>query len=268
MIKFLIFSKDRASQLDALITSIYKFYDSNQIDISVLYKSTHENYQVAYDSIVSQNGLNFIKENNFREDTLSIINSTNTEYIAISTDDTVLYRKFKLDNVLPIVMNQCDVFSLRYGYNTVIQDFHLKTYQPSLRRPVELLEGKVLLWNWTEYEPLHNYGYPFGLDMHIFKRQQLLSLLESFNWKNTNEMESGLFYLRHKISPLISSFSHSVAVNIPINNMSGVTIAGKYYSYSVEDLNEMFLNGYKIEYNFIEKDIIGCHQEVPVLFKK
>jgi len=268
MIKFLIFSKDRAAQLACLLQSMGRFKYSNNLNISVLYKTSHEDYQVAYDRVVSENGFDFVKENNFYNDTLSIINNTKEEYIALSTDDTFLFRDFCLDGILDEVMKKCDVFSLRYGYNTIVQDIHAKTYQPGLRRPVELHEGKILQWRWTDYDPLHNYGYPFGLDMHIFKTRQLLALLSTFQWSNTNQMESGLFHLKYKISPYISSFSQSVAVNIPINSISGVTLAGQYYSYSVEDLNRAFLDGYKITYDFKPEDIKGCHQEVPVLLVK
>ena len=54
------------------------------------------------------------------------------------------------------------------------------------------------------------------------------------------------------------------APNVPVNNMSGVTIAGKTYSYSTEHLNELFLQNQRFDYIINPLNIVGCHQELQI----
>ncbi len=129
-------------------------------------------------------------------------------------------------------------------------------------------EGNTISWNFTKYHPHDNYGYVFGLDMHLYRRDKFLNLIQSIPWNNTNELETGLFHCKNKVLPFIRSFKHSVAVNVPVNNMSGATIAGKYYAYSVESLNELFLQGKRISLTSLDNVIIaGSHQEIKYKFE-
>jgi hypothetical protein len=63
------------------------------------------------------------------------------------------------------------------------------------------------------------------------------------------------------------SFKHSIAVNIPVNGMSGVTRHGEAHPYTLEELNNKYLAEQVIDLDFImQNQIFGCHQEVPFKF--
>jgi len=73
----IIFSKSRAMQLDCCLKTLYKqCQDVERIDISVLYTTTSEGHEKSYD-ILEQTYLdvNFIKENNFKENLLEVIDN-------------------------------------------------------------------------------------------------------------------------------------------------------------------------------------------------
>jgi hypothetical protein len=99
--------------------------------------------------------------------------------------------------------------------------------------------------------------------MHIFPSTLLKSLITA-EWRTTNELETSLFYQRYSFRPIIYSPRYSVAVNVPINNMSNVTICGQMFPYSIEDLNNQFLAGKRFTYEFKESEIVGCHQELKL----
>lgn len=255
----LIFSKDRACQLNLLLESVKRFGKISTID--VLYKASTSEYNTAYEELRrTYIDVAFIQEQDFVKNTMTSLELSSGD-LCLSTDDQVFYGNFsEVDGLLAN-----EVFSYRLGLNTIVQNFHTGELQLPL---TNYSSGEYISWNPQNYHPLQNYGYPFAIDTHVYNRNTLLSLLKSFTWRNTNEMESGLFNYRSMIS-VMKSYRKSVSFNIPCNNMSGVTISGKYHSYSNEELNKLFLNGYKISLDSVCNNTIkGCHQEVKYEFIK
>jgi hypothetical protein len=196
------------------------------------------------------------------------VNEHNEELVSFATDDCVFFRevnKFQLLKALPEQNNQ--VFSLRLGYNTIMQNVHTGQTQPPLNIKVE--HENHLSWPLAFYHPHDNYGYPFGLDLHVFRKTLIKPILDEIEFRSTNELESQLTTkYRHRVDEM-RSFKHSVAVNIPINTVTGVTRAGEFHAVSKEELNQRFLDGWKIDLAEIAKHkIIGCHQEIPFSWVK
>lgn len=272
MVNALIFSKDRAAQLDLLLRSIEK----NTIDlfssIVVLYTYSNEEYKEGYERLISNlRGYRplFVKEEDFRQDTLDFCE--NTKYVSLLTDDTVFFRPFEFDFsnelVLKFLNEVNSVFSLRLGYNTVVQNIHANPVlmQPYLHFVVE--KDGILSWNPKFYRSTYNYGYPFSIDAHIYHTEFLYDLMKQIPFKNTNQLESGLFQY-HQIVNKMYSLNHSVAVNIPCNNLSNITVAGQYYPFTTKELNDAFLEGKRILLDTIERaDIAGCHQEEKLVLE-
>lgn len=277
MIDLLIWSKDRACQLHLLLESIEKNM-TGVFNIFAICKSSDNEFFAAYDLLTSAfPDVNFIVEQDFYKDTMSWIEKSNN-YICFSTDDTVIYREpdYRFGHLR---MNDWATFSLRLGLNTLLQNYHTNEYQhPLVKYNVKLglhpfsdtpePDEPILYWNFNHYHPHHNYGYPFGLDMHIYDSKLIKKLLKYQVFNNTNELESYLFGCKHLAPQYMASFIQSVAVNIPANNMSGVTIAGQDYAHTTTELNKAYLEGQRIDLSKIEQtEIIGCHQEIPLELK-
>lgn len=269
MIDLIVWSKDRACQLDLLLQS-FELNCPNLFDVNVLYTYSNDKFKQGYDILIEENnGVNFLKESNFREDTLSLFNSGNSNWVSFCTDDTVFYRKnpytaHSLKKYLPSKDNQ--VFSFRLGYNTIAQDIHRRTVQDPLHNEVELTPD-IISWDCYEYNPFFNYGYPFALDAHVFTRSILEKLIKQVHttWTSTNHLESQLQLSCREIN-YISSYKKSIAVNLPVNNMSGDTEAGYEFGFTNEELNDYYLSGKRLNMSvFKDVDIIGCHQEVKLI---
>jgi len=72
----MIFSRDRAMQLDGLLQSFFLHCkDANQAQLSVLYKATDERHVHQYQILSSEYAglVNFVEQSNFRRDLLSIL---------------------------------------------------------------------------------------------------------------------------------------------------------------------------------------------------
>jgi hypothetical protein len=256
MIPIIIFSKNRAMQLDALLRSIEQ-YGSNQLLPYCLftYSSEHEE---SYKILQKENIYNiFIQEYNFRADLLYLLRHLPCESVFLSTDDMMFYKDV---GTIPNI-SQNEVFSLRLGHNTIVQDHIIGSRQPHLNIYCE--NNGILSWCPHNYMYPTNYSYSLAVDCHLINRLQLLYWLEQNEWKSTNHIEGVLQKYRHQIT-VLKSFKESVCVNIPSNVMSGFTKSNE--TNSIEQLNTLFLSGKRIniQKTFENVKVIGCYQNISL----
>ena len=264
MIHLIVWSKDRAAQLHLLLESIEKNMTDKFIT-SVIFTYSSDYFKKGYERLREEfPGPRYLfhLEQDLRSDTMELISDKTYDNIAFSTDDTVIYKDanaFKES----LMDSSIGTFSLRLGLNTLMQDCHAGIYQPPLNIYQE--DGDTITWPFNMYHPNSNYGYVFGLDMHVYNRELMYGLTRYMPFKSTNELETGLFYKKLCIPQNIRSFKHSVAVNIPTNNISGITRHGETYEFTLDELNQEYLDGKTISLTKImEQTIIGCHQELPL----
>lgn len=260
MINLLIWSKDRACQLELLLRSIEK-HAKGIFSTSVLYTSSNSLFDKGYNQLQAKNyPVRWIREFDFEEQTRKYIGGVSSkDPICFSTDDMVFYTQC-INPHIPQFDNE--VFSFRLGFNTVMQDCHSGRYQRPLFNYVQ--NECLVSWNPNEYHPFDNYGYPLALDTHVFQAAKMQELISYFSFKNTNQLESNMQAYTIGINRMYS-YETSAAVNIPTNTLSQVTRAGEVHPYSLEYLNNEFLGGKLINLENIERtSIIGAHQELPL----
>jgi len=249
----IIWSRDRACQLETLLDSI-KRHTFDIFDIDIVYSVSNKDYFDGYLKLKEIHpDIRLYKkiEGSGKEHLLYLIKQHESKQFCVSTDDTIFFSNITHDPAA--YMKDCDIFSLRYGLNTVLQNHVTGEYGSDLINYEE--HSTMIEWNFLDYHPHHNYGYPFGLDMHCYNKSMILPILEQINFDKPNELETGLFQFRDKINPKIKSFRQSCAVNVPITNMSTITSSA---GVSLEELNKQFLEGKRLRYKISE--IIGCHQ--------
>ena len=246
-----VWSRDRASQLDLLLSSIKKFCP-NQFDISVLYTYSILNFKAGYERCQRYHpSVEFIKETNFCEQTKEILNRK--DYTCVCTDDTVCTNSFVLTKEM---MKDVGVFSLRLGLNTLIQEPFSGRIQPALTKYVE--ENDTICWDSRDYHPLENYGFLTGHDGCVYTNQYK-NIVQDLEFSKTNQLETLLFNERHRMNPYIRSFRKSCFVNLPSNNQSGITLADN--SLPLEETNKKFIEGKRFRLDEVEKmKVVGCHQ--------
>ena len=115
-ISAIVFSKDRAMQLDALIAS-YFFYTKNVSPLTVLFTYSDENHKKAYE--ILQNDLRtlpvrFIAENNFNTQLKDIIRDQHGDRLFFMTDDAIFLEHYDLNDCLEFDPFK-NIFSLRMG---------------------------------------------------------------------------------------------------------------------------------------------------------
>jgi hypothetical protein len=266
-INLIIWSKDRACQLDLLLRSIKRFKLDEAFYVKVIYLASTPEFSSGYKQCENEHQFAHFEyqRNELRWHTeVAMLTKRRIDYTCFSTDDMVFVND--APNLLDIInnkeFNESCVFSLRLGLNTIEQDIHAGTKQPALNKYVR--DEDILRWNPHHYSALANYGYPLALDTHVFHTRFIQDLVYQLKWNTTNELEGALQPYRGEIRQ-IWSYTQSRSVNIPANSISGITRAGEVHGYSTKVLNDEYLAGKRIDLDAIcDETIVGCHQEIEL----
>jgi hypothetical protein len=188
-INVIIFSKDRAMQLDALLQTIKKY--TPFVDLNVIYTYSSEEFYKGYETLKKDYpNVNFQKESIFKNDILNILNGAASKYMCFFSDDDLFFGKMKF----PINLSGSGSFELpddvmcfssRLGENCV----YCFNFNKKQQYKGEIV-GDYLSWNWTEGE--WDFGYPMSIDGHIFRTGDIKNLLSSIEFKDPFQLENNL----------------------------------------------------------------------------
>lgn len=281
MLNAIIFSKNRACQLHLLLESI-KQHGSHLfpcVNINVIYTYTSNSFKDGYNKLILHpisSNINFILQTNFQENTLELLNNINRQpnsYICFFVDDNIIFRN------IPLQYNHiCDVFayeqigtiSLRLGDNVQFDDIYNNklSQKPSQVCIIEYGDGtKLVAWDWDKMYTHCNYGYPFSVDGNIYRTKDVVKSVD-YEFDNPNGFEGR--FDRNKLQKAMCSLENSVLVNTPFNLVgSSNNNAGRFFEHTLEELNNKYLDGYKIKLqSIIKHDVVACHQEMEIEFEK
>jgi GR25 family glycosyltransferase involved in LPS biosynthesis len=266
-INVIIFSKDRAFQLDALLQSITLFapiFDK----INILYKASDEEYKKGYEVLkLKHPSINWVSEQSFKPDLCNKCMDLKSKFTCFLVDDNVFYKPVPVSKseILQLMDRETACFSLRLGFNCTYshpsdKHFKLKSYTKPTR--------ETLQWIWATEEV--DFNYPLSLDGHIFKTDTLFSLLKKTEFKNPNSLEDRLQKHKKSMQKHMRSFDRSVLLGMPVNkvNTSYENRFGTSFFYMERDLNDKFLKGERMDLSKMDFDVVnGCHYETAFFFK-
>jgi hypothetical protein len=300
-----IFSRDRAMQLDGTLKSFFRHCsDPDYALITILYKTTndyHKNQYRILENEYRELGVIFIEETFFEKDFLQIIfqftriplmpgrlcfsvlhffhkitgkfyfGYNPKGYVLFVVDDTIFVRPFTLQEVCNILEKNPDAigFSLRLGRNTT---FCYTLNRPQVEPDYMLLEESILKFKWPVSDA--DFGYPLEVSSSMYRIPDLLPLLSIISFKNPNKLEEKMSIHAKEFAkdkPILLCFNQTVAFSNPVNRVQKVypNHAGVKISQTSEELASLFDNNYRIQVeNFDYYSPTGCHQEVPLDFKK
>jgi hypothetical protein len=279
----LIFSKDRAAQLDLLLRSMTK-HDNGGIwnHIMVLYKSSNDEFERGYKKIYHNINTGGIypttmcwDENDpdalpFKEELLCIINTTEPKYIMFLVDDMIMMNDVTFNWVRAKQMLETQpisTISLRLGLNTTWQ---YQTNSPTMMPLNYKEENNLIIWNRVTIPPTMNFNYPLSTDGHIFRADMIVPIIREMNFTFPNDFEAGLQAYARRVPALMACPKQSVFVNSPINLVQDKfkNKAGTKYGIPSKELNDKFLAGQRINYESIDFNTVkGCHQELLMEFE-
>ena len=267
----IVFSKDRAMQLDATLRSFFlNCRDANRISLIVIYKTSTIGHESLYKSLRSEyRSIHFIKETIFKKNLLTCIRPF--DYFLFLVDDNVFVREFSLKDALTTIVANPDSigFSLRLGKNTIY------CYPSDSFQKMPLFEEKgngILKYDWVRYK--HDFGYPLEVSSSIYRVHDLFPQLIKLQFLNPSTLEVQLDQSKSYYqftNPSLLCYEHSVAFCAPINLTQTIypNRVGHHQHYDINSLAEMFKEGKRIDINrFVGFVPDACHQEVELSFKQ
>jgi len=270
----LIFSKDRAMQLDCVLRSFQLHcLDSECIDLKVLYRTTDELHRVQYRQLISDHAqVEFREEADFKNDMLSLL--AGYEYVLFLVDDNIFVGDFCLNLAVRSLSQNPDAlgFSLRLGKNITKRLYPRKTNWIVPQFIVQ--ENEILKFDWSAGDVDQGYGYPLEVSSSIYRMHDLYPLLKRSRYSNPNTLEyildqqkAGFKGSLHRLL----CYDRSVTFCNPLNLVQTAWInhAGNDDGNSAHALSKKFSNGYRIDVNayagFIPQ---AYHQEVELVYER
>jgi len=261
MVNIIIFSKNRANQLELFLRSM-KFYfkEFSESTINVLYTYSDDNFKAGYDKLFTihkDSNIKYIKETDvFKHHVLLLLNPE-ILYTVFFVDDIVFKNPFSLES------KQFKLFSMNNDILTLSLRLHPNLtycYAAGFRISPPSFDSN-LLFKW--YGQQGDYGYPMSLDGHFFRTNDILPIIKVISFNNPNSFESILSNYPLNRSKMIC-FEESIIINNPINKVQNFN-NNFHGNISAEFLNDKFLDNYIIDlYDFKGLKNISCHQEIEI----
>lgn len=264
----LVFSKDRAAQLLALLDSMkIQCSDFLNTNISVLYRATSSVHEKQYKVVQALHPhVNFIPEVGLEADVHRVLSST--KYIAFMVDDCIVVNPFSFSDAFLLEAHTDAIgLSLRLGRNTT----YCYPHRCNQKVPkFSSVGSNFLKFNWTTSE--YDFGYPLELSSSIYRAKDILRLKSYFCIHTVNGFESDLYHYREllrKEKPYLLCYDPGRAFCNPLNIVGSVAVNKNRHSeaakYRVDCLSDNFELGLKINVvPIFDCSIVGCHQEVDL----
>jgi hypothetical protein len=263
----LIFSRNRAIQLYALLNSYFK-YVQHSCDVIIMYSADEGAQAASYQQLselIAAKGwpVTMIREQHFRNDLIHQLEQLTQKHVFFLVDDILFIRPMDLNDWKDIDTTKY-IPSIRLGKNIDYSYAH----QQVQSMPVLEASGRDLYtWNWKDGE--YDWGYPLSVDGNIFSRAELLSLIKSISFKAPNTLERELqrarpFFLQRKGI----TYGLPRIVNNPCNKVQ-VEIDNPSGNVSPEYLLQKWNDGFELDidkYDDIKTNSV--HQELELIFKK
>jgi hypothetical protein len=254
-----VFSRDRAFQLDAFLESVRRYARPLLDMTTVVFRTTSAEHAQAYDLLRRDwRDVAFREQADFRTDVIGSIGGK--PFTVFHTDDDLYFRT--VEHVY--LYDDLACFSFRLGLNTTY------CYPLDLVEAVEptAMGSDWIEWRWRDHGP-GAFGYPLALNGHVFRTPDIVRWLDTAAFADPNQLEVALQTALREIPPLMASFRESRLVNVPAN-LVNETFANRHAgAHTIDELNARFLRGERLDLEAMDfTGIEAAHQEVAYAFRR
>ena len=242
-----IFSKDRPAQLDLLLRSIERNMEPE--DTTIIVHASTPMFVKGYGKI--KNPAWVFREGHFDwhlRDSLRVADETVTFFC----DDDIVYRPVPRQPSELLLSDEMILAVCLYLGNGNTQ--------------MGLPRG-FPVWRWQPL-PRHDFGFPTAIDGNTYRTQDVLALIGDEVIPNPTMLETVMALRAERIAgerSLMAAFEQQSLVGVPVNRVSdqsGVPF-GNIFPQSVEELNDRFLAGQRIDLDALDfSGITSCHHEI------
>ncbi|MDR1720330.1 MAG: hypothetical protein LBR67_09485 [Dysgonamonadaceae bacterium] len=279
MIETVIFSRDRAMQLDLLLQSINRHDIDKRLNVNVLFSASEDAYRAGYALLREKyRNTSWIEEKeyskphlqsnfdvlywhnlywllkykrlrrnktDFRAALIKLLAESEAKHIIFLTDDSVFYR----DIILPDRLQNIESFSLRHGAN--------------LSGGVYETTGDWISWDVYENDFATDWGYPFSVDGHIYPKDKLLHIINKILFNNPNTLEGNVacYVGEKRLFQRVFANEQSCLAGFELNRVQTVA-RNNNLEISQKLLNDYYLDGYTLNINYDKENVRTFRPEI------
>lgn len=268
----IIFSKDRASQTSACVRSFYKHFkeaaDEQKTKVTILYKASSDSFHGGYEKVknaLQYSNLSWIKENNFRSQTIDLVTGIDCKKIMFLVDDIVFVKPFSLSDHQIQLVDHHMILATSLRLHPGITHCYATDKPSSVPKFV-----KQCIWTWNTSEG--DWGYPMSVDGNVYRSEMMKRLVPGLQFSNPNSFEAALDNI--KVGPLMPGhlacyLDGPRLVNIPANRVQNQYKNRFAEGYTAEELNDLYLSGKEIDIQVYEGIAPStCHVPVELVMKE
>ncbi len=270
----IVFSRDRAAQLDQLLSSMYRYgRDSAAYAINVLYKATDVQFERGYERVASFHPeVRFAKETDapLNRQLTALIDANPREFFAFFVDDDVLLRDFSTDDrEFQRLRTEPDLLALSLRLHRGVvwcQPMDWITRPPFMRRGrtwrvPPRASATYVRRAWAHYSkcPRGDWEVRFSVDGNVFLTERFRRHLDSVPvFQHITRIEPEL-QASEPWADRMLCYAAPRLVNLAFNRVDELH---RYPSGDVspEELNRRFLAGERLAFSYLENQRFrSCH---------
>lgn len=264
----LVFSKDRAMQLDLLLRS-WAENGLNAPRLTILWKASTDEHAESYKEVFARNAavIGEVRgEADFKQDVIDILRQSVAARVFFLVDDLVLVGKFDfslIENGNPYH----EVISLRLGRHITYCQTHALATLPPVLTPFRRSPWLSFSWN----ESRGDWAMPLSVDGNIFSRKEMLKILQAVSFRAPNSMEAALgpFRIVFRIRRGLC-LPRAVLCNFALNRVQAEDYHFPHGDISAASLLAAWRDGWAFDLNSVTGTVYdGCHVTIaPKLLRR
>lgn len=242
----IVFSKDRAMQLHAFLSSYIEMVE-NKGKMYILYTFSDERHQKSYNNLIEQfqsEHFIFIKETHFRDQLIDILAKSKSNKIIFYVDDMIFTRRIDY-NLFKTIDTTTAILSLSRGKD---MDYSMVLKKKLTLPPFLTLGNNLMQFSWNYLNGYSDWTYPLGVSGYMYSRVEIYSICKAINFKAPNSLESAMqLFLPYFINRygICTEFASCICIHANLVQTEGKNpVIGKF---SIEQLLTLWEKGKRID---------------------
>ena len=242
----MVFSKDRACQLDLTLSTYKKhFKEWKDNKLTILYTHSNASYENGYKKLMQLHPeFAWVKESNFHDDTVSIFNLIEAPLVSFLVDDDVFINDVSLsERGINALIKNTNILCVASRMNRDIN----YCYTANIQTPPPTSFYQEGSWEWNVSSLAGDWCYPMSIaSFHIFRRSDLIRAINTAPFRAPNSFEGTCLAPNAPKKPLMILLDNQKCI-CGVNNRVQTENSNRHEnSHSIESLNNMFLSGNRL----------------------
>jgi glycosyltransferase involved in cell wall biosynthesis len=245
-----IFSFNRPMQLYACLESVQK-HSKSLAQVSVIYRANTSKFDEGYALVKKEFPyVNFVKQSEKcpNKDFKPLVMKTSfaeseANYITYCVDDIILTDTIDWQQAIG-KMQQTDAYGFYFRLGKQVNYCYMADQKQEIPKLIDLNDS-TFAWGFKNGQ--YDWNYPNNVDLTLYKKSSIQKDLASFHFTYPNDMEGAWAAKFNKNNQIGLCYEDSKMINIPLNVVSKLQNPRNMQAQSPEELNKMFLSGYKID---------------------